>query len=198
MDKIELMQYSLGFAFDLLQQVTSDLTQEQADWTPPGVANPIGALYWHTVAYSDQLAHSLCMPPFRDITPEEWATAGGASRDLEIGQVPLWRSAGWQEEVILKPLPENPKDPFWNLRAAPEGPRVALPALRDYSRAVAQALDSFVVSLTAADLSRTISTPIGDYSMDAFIEVFITWHINAHCGEIAALKGCQGLKGYPW
>jgi hypothetical protein len=29
-------------------------------------------------------------------------------------------------------------------------------------------------------------------------EFFIIWHINVHAGEIYALKGCQGLKGYPW
>jgi hypothetical protein len=30
------------------------------------------------------------------------------------------------------------------------------------------------------------------------VQAFIVWHISAHCGEISALKGCQGLKGYPW
>jgi hypothetical protein len=30
------------------------------------------------------------------------------------------------------------------------------------------------------------------------LDLFVVWHINAHCGEISALKGCQGAKGYPF
>ena len=57
MNTVGLIQVSLGFALEILEQVVSDLTQEQADWLPPGNANYIGALYWHIVAYCDQLAH---------------------------------------------------------------------------------------------------------------------------------------------
>jgi len=42
MNTVELLQYSLGFAFEILGQVTADLTQEQADWAPPGAASTIG------------------------------------------------------------------------------------------------------------------------------------------------------------
>jgi hypothetical protein len=30
------------------------------------------------------------------------------------------------------------------------------------------------------------------------LAAYVIWHINVHCGEIAALKGLQGLAGYPW
>jgi hypothetical protein len=72
MNKVELIHQSLGFSFKTLRQVVSDLTQEQADWLPPGTANPIGALYWHTVGYSDQLVHEYCMAPFKYVTQQEW------------------------------------------------------------------------------------------------------------------------------
>jgi hypothetical protein len=75
---------------------------------------------------------------------------------------------------------------------------VDLPALHDYARATAQTLESWVASLAPEDLERSIPTPIGDYNLGPFLEFFIIWHINVHCGEISALKGCQGLKGYPW
>jgi hypothetical protein len=198
MNTVELMKYSLGFAFDLLEQVVSDLTQEQADWTPPGVASPIGALYWHAVAYSDQLVHEWGMAPFRQITFPEWLEARCTQRELGMGQPPLRLSAGWQEKVLIAAPPENPADPYSVLRPAREGLRVDLLAMHDYARATAQALNSWAASLTPEDLKHTISSPIGDYDLDQFMEVFIIWHINVHCGEIAALKGCQGLTGYPW
>lgn len=43
MNTVELISYSLNNAFGVLDMVVADLTQEQADWTPPGIANPIGA-----------------------------------------------------------------------------------------------------------------------------------------------------------
>jgi hypothetical protein len=43
-----------------------------------------------------------------------------------------------------------------------------------------------------------LETPIGKLSVGQMLETFIAWHINAHCGEISALKGCLGVKGYPF
>ena len=75
--------------------LVSDLTQEQADWLPPGNANSIGALYWHTVAYVDQYAHEWCMAPFKPIAIEEWFKARSAGRELRMGHPPLRNHAGW-------------------------------------------------------------------------------------------------------
>jgi hypothetical protein len=197
-DTIGLIGHSLAFSFQTLEHLVSDLTQEQADWLPPGKASPIGSLYWHAVAYSDQLVHEWCMPPFRVITQQEWVEAKCAKRELGMGQAPLRLSAGWQERVVIASPPENPQDPYWDLRAAREGLRVNLPALHDYARATVQALRDGVASLAPEDLERTVPTPIGDYYLDQFLQTFVVWHIDVHCGEISALKGCQGLKGYPW
>ena len=115
-----------------------------------------------------------------------------------MGQAPLRYSAGWQEKVVLALPPANPEDPYWDARNMREGLQVDLNALHDYARATAQALQGFVTTLRPEDLERSIPTPIGDYKLGPFLEYFVIWHINVHCGEIAALKGCQGLKGYPW
>jgi hypothetical protein len=76
--------------------------------------------------------------------------------------------------------------------------RVRLPALHEYARAVAAALKGWLATLTPADLERTVRTPIGECSVAHALEVFVAWHINAHCGEISALKGCQSCRGYPF
>jgi len=198
MSTVELVHHSLGFAFELLGQLVSDLTQEQADWLPPGNANPISSLYWHIVAYVDQFGHEWGMPPCRYIPFEELLEAKRAKQDLGIGQPPLRHSAGWQEKVVIALPPENPEDPYWEVRAMREGLRVDLSALHGYAQATAQTLQSWVASLTSADLERAISTPIGDHTLAQFLEVFIIAHINNHAGEISTLRGCQGLKGYPW
>jgi hypothetical protein len=198
MNSVELIHFSLGLALEHLEHLVKDLTQEQADWLPPGKANSIGSLYWHIIGYCDQVVHEWCMEPLVDVTIEEWFGAKLAKRDLEMGQTPLRLSAGWQEKVVLAFPPENPEDPYWDVRAVREGVRVDLPALHEYARATAQTLLDWVASLTPEDLERSIPTPVGDYKQGPFLEFFIVWHINVHCGEISALKGCQGLQGYPW
>jgi hypothetical protein len=198
MNTVGLIHFSLSLAFEHLEHLVSDLTQEQADWLPPGNANPIGSLYWHILAYNDQVVHEWCMAPFRRITIEEWFEAKRAGLEVDMGQAPLRYSAGWQEKVVLALPPANPEDPYWDARNMREGLQVDLNAMHDYARATAQALQGFVASLAPEDLERSIPTPIGDYKLGPFLEYFVIWHINVHCGEIAALKGCQGLKGYPW
>jgi len=61
MNTVELIQYSLDIAFDILGQVTADLTQEQADWKPPGVASTIGAIYSHIITYVDYFVQNYCI-----------------------------------------------------------------------------------------------------------------------------------------
>jgi hypothetical protein len=198
MNAVELIHHSLGFAFEVLEHLVSDLTQEQADWLPPGNANPIGSLYWHTIGYVDQVVHEWVMAPFRHVTIEEWLEARRAKHDLGMGQAPLRHSAGWQEKVVIALPPENPEDAYWDVRAIREGLRVDLPALHDYARATAQTVQSCVASLAPEDLERMTPTPIGEYNIGQFLEIFVIGHINNHAGEISTLKGCQGLKGYPW
>jgi hypothetical protein len=171
MNAVELLKYALGNAFGILDQVVADVDQEQADWMPPGVANPIGALYWHTVSSVDVAVH-----------------------DSVRGRPPLSQSAGWYEKVVIASAPEEEEDPVAQMQAI----RVDLVALHDYAQATAQAVQDWLASLTPEDLERAIDTPVGELNLGQMLELFVIWHINAHCGEIAALKGCQGAKGYPW
>jgi hypothetical protein len=173
MNSVELLQYSLQNALEILGQVTADLTKEQADWQPPGLANPIGATYWHTISGVDDVVYG-------------WA----------LGQEPLRRREKWDERVlpVSVPEPEHGGDMQTYLRTI----RVDLPALHDYARAVAEATQGWLGSLAPEDLNRRIETPIAEYKLGQLLDLFVVWHINVHCGEIAALKGCQGAKGYPF
>jgi hypothetical protein len=173
MNTVELLQYSLGNAFGILDQVTGDLTQEQADWTPPGIANPIGAMYWHTLSSVDEIVHRWC-----------------------LGQEPLGERDEWRESALAVSVPEP--EPGGDYLAYMQAIRVDLPALRDYAQAVADTTQGWLGSLVPEDLERDVKTPIGEMNLGQLLETFVVWHINAHCGEISALKGCQGARGYPF
>jgi hypothetical protein len=158
MNTVELLQSSLGFAWEIFAAVTADLTQEQADWRPPGVTNTIGSIYSHILTYVDYFIRNYC----REGKPLP-VSVESAPRVLFLQDV--------QEE--LSALHERAKE----VRALTEG---------------------YFASLTPADLDVERETTVGPLKVGPMLEVYIIWHINAHCGEIAALKGCQGAKGYPW
>ena len=173
MNTVELLKYSLDNAFGILGQVAADLTQEQADWMPPGIANPIGATYWHTVSSVDFIVHVWCR-----------------------GQQPLNDTARWRDKALTHSVPEPEHGGDW--QAYMQAIRVDLPVLHEYSEAVGAATRDWLDTLTDADLDRPLETPVGELSLGQVLATFVIWHIDAHCGEIAALKGCQGAKGYPF
>ena len=157
MNTVELTQYTLSSAFNILEQVVADLTQEQADWTPPGTVSTIGAIYSHTITYVDFILQEAC-----------------------IGQ---------SDAVFAEPPPEEIR-----MREV----QVELSTLHAYAGEVETAFHDWLSSLTPRDLEREMETSVGTLNLGQLLEVYIIWHINVHCGEISALKGCQGLQGYPW
>ncbi len=173
MNTVELMQFSLSNAFGILSQVTADLTPEQADWQPPGLANPIGATYWHTISGADDVVY-------------RWV----------LGEQPLRQRDGWDDKVLTASVPEP--EPGGDMAAYMQAIRVDLPKLHEYAEAVSGALQGWLGSLTPDDLERTINTPLGENTVAQVVDLFVIWHINAHCGEISALKGCLGARGYPF
>jgi hypothetical protein len=172
MNTVELLQHAQGTAFRILNQVAADVTQQQADWVPPGIANPIGATYWHAVSTADRVVHG-------------WG----------MGQDPLSQRDGWQEKVLTVPAPE-PERGGEEYRAYMRTIRVDISVLRDYAEAVVDATQSWLSCLTPKDVERQIETPFGELQLGEALQIFLIWHLTAHCGEIASLKGCQGAMGY--
>ena len=158
MNTVEQLQFSLGAAFDILGLVTADLTQEQADWQPPGTANSITSVYSHILTYVDYYVRTY----FIEGQPQPQTVE---SRPDEL----------WLRDV-----------------------QVDLSELHAYADQVRNTAQNWLSSLAPEDLEPKELTTAGEISLGQAVELFLIWHLNAHCGEIAALKGCQGLKGYPW
>lgn len=158
MNTVELLQSSLGVAFDILSWVTEDLTQEQADWRPPGTASTIGSIYSHILTYVD-----CYMRTYLIAGKPQPETVESAPTEL------------WMKDV-----------------------QVDLSELHAYAGQVRTTAQNWLSSLTPQDLEPIARTTAGEMNLGQAIDGYIIWHINAHCGEISALKGCQGLKGYPW
>jgi hypothetical protein len=170
MDAVTLIQQQNYGAREWLEGTLGDLTPEQVQWTPEH-GTSIGAQYGHIITGEDMLVNGVAR--------------GGA---------PLF-AGEWAGKTGLSELPPRGVWGDWGRSV-----QVDLPALRAYGQAVHASMDEYVASLTPEDLDREIDLTafgIGKVSLGFFLTGIVLANLNWHCGEIASLKGLQGLKGYP-
>jgi len=168
-----VLKEQLEGAHAVLEQTMADVSEEQANWAPPGIANPLGATYAHAVSAEDAVVNGMLR--------------GGATLIASA-------SAG---KVGLSELPPTEGDyGEWARRV-----KVHLPPLKGYAQVVYKSTGEWLASLSAADLERAIDLTgwgLGKQSLAWVLGNILIWHIDAHCGEISCLKGLQGAKGYPF
>lgn len=118
-----------------------------------------------------------------------------ASEDVMLnamvrGGAPLLMRDGWGEKLgITDPMPSLDKlDNF----SAP------IATVREYAAAVFKETDEYLSTAKDEDLSKEMDSPAGKMTGLAFLANIVATHCGGHWGEIAALKGVQGLKGLPF
>jgi hypothetical protein len=175
MDAISLLQQQFRNAHGWLEGTMKDVTPEQAQWTPPGRANPLGATYAHIILSEDAMVNGM--------------VGGGA---------PLFATT-WAGKTGLSEMPPPPSDsqPWdaWARRV-----RIDLPALQQYAQAVYAASDKCLASLPPEALDRTVDLSafgMGQESVANFLGSVAAAHVRDHSGEISCLKGLQGSRGFP-
>ena len=148
--------------------VMQETTEEQINWTPPGTANAIGITLVHLAG-----------------------TLDNAFQCILQGQPLLWDSGQWGEKLGLSGLPGRVHG--WD---EIKSKHLALGAVMEYVKTVFAGVDASLAGLTAADLERLV-TFYGNERPVADLLVMQFAHALIHTGEIAALKGMQGVKGLP-
>lgn len=155
-------------AHRMLRAVLRDATDAQLAWQPPGNANSAGATYLHLLTAED----------------------GFINRMLR-GQSPLWDSEGWAARLGV---PELPRLGDWS---SVHGRTFTLESLAPYQQAVHAASLAYAEALAPADLDRPVdflgrTVPAADVLARAVV------HTCLHAGEIASLRGAQGVNGLPF
>ena len=162
----------------LLEETISDVSDEMAHFSLPGKALPIAAAYVHYVSGEDWLIHSLFQgaPP---LMAGPWAGRYGVS------EPPPGPGDDWASRFEA-----------WSRRV-----RVDLPAFRAYAKAVYEATDGYLATLADSELTREVDLSamgMGKQTVGFVLDNALLGHAYCHCGEISALKGAQGKKGYPF
>jgi len=168
----ESVRGQLGFWHGTLDSIMGDCTDEvTSKQLPDANITTIGAIYAHIVFSEDFLVQSLLQ-----------------------GKPTLYESDGWQAKVGMQApgVPPAITDE-WAKQVKVND------ALKDYAKAVFAATDSYLANISDAELDREMDTKIfGTQKIGWVASTILGTHAPGHAGEIAALKGVQGLKGLPF
>ena len=144
-------------------------TDAQLNWTPPGQVHAIKGALVHLIASEDRLIQSVIQGK-----PMLWASDGWGGR-LGLGAAP-GMGQGW-EEVAQTTL--------------------AVAPIQAYRQAVQAATEAYLAALTPDELDRRVLFIRGEAPVAQVLSTIVV-HVMGHAGEIAALKGLQGVKGLPF
>ena len=165
---LDFLRDQVQRAWDWLETTVSDVTDEQANWWPPGTANSIGAGYLHTVINPDVEINRLL-----------------------FGRVPIIER-DWGGDVGQGTRYDPDRFDQWT-----RGVHVQWDRLHSYGRAVHSWLVGSLSELTEADLARPVDMSRAGLGMWRGLDLYVLHgfsHIYQHGGEIACLKGLQGAS----
>jgi hypothetical protein len=156
-------------AHDSMEEVMADVTDKIANWLPEKIVATIGAQYVHAVTSEDAIVNAI-LKGGAPLMATKFAGKIGAASAPEL--------FSWGE---------------WG-RAV----KVDVSAAKAYAQAVYAATAEYVGNLNAKALGEILDLShmnLGHMPRAAVLSIALTQPF-VHSGEISALKGLQGLKGY--
>ncbi len=172
MNSIEVLKSAFEGSHNWYQGTIAGVTAEQANTVPAGVAHPIGELALHILHSEDGMITMMVQGQ-----PMIWERDGWAAK---LG-VPVMMM---QDATLARGVKCNPQD------------------LQDYAQSVYANTGAFLDSLSPDDLvSKTVdmtAAGAGVMKLGDFLVQALLGNNYAHTGEISALKGIMGHKGYPF
>ena len=169
MNALEYVRRQLAAMRRQVDSAVQGTTDEQFNWLPPGATNSIAATFSHLLATEDFYIQTVLQGRPRLWDEADWTARTGVN-------APPGRGQGWQEarEHVYELEP-------WLV----------------YQTAVREATDRYLAGLSEEDLDREVNF-IGGKRTVADVLCTLVVHSAAHAGDIATLKGVQGVKGLPF
>jgi hypothetical protein len=152
----------------MIELVIGDVTAPMLAWPPPGLANPIGAIYMHAIVNEDLYVQQILQSK-----PLLWETGAWHAKLGIDGSPPRWAD--------LKRVPLD-------LPAFRAYTQAVFATTQDYVTQLSAEDLSGVMKFPGRAWQMSI----------AQLLAVVVAHTTAHAGEISALKGIQGAKGLPF
>jgi hypothetical protein len=168
MEIVEYMRHQMAGMRSTVDMIMKDVTVEQFNWAPPGTMNTISATFIHLTNVEDHFVQGILQ-----------------------GKPSVWDAQGWSGKTGVKKPPSIGEswDEFKLLHLQPA-------IFLEYQQAVWAATDAYMAGISPQDLDRNVK--LGQREMTAAELLIMAIHQSlSHTGEIAAVKGIQGVKGLP-
>ena len=180
MQATELLREQVKQVHQFVESIMAPVTPDQAHWAPPGsLVNSLGGNYAHILVTEDVVIHTL-LNDREPLFASSWAGKTGLSA------------------LPPMPAPESPGLPSWQAWSTQVA--IDLSVLRSYAQATYAATDEYLAALSDDQLSQTVDVSRigleGVRTIQRILSSIIVGHAYSHAGEIACLKGLQGMKGY--
>jgi hypothetical protein len=169
MDTIKFIHELIAVTRHQTDASMKDTTAEQFNWTPPGTASPISAIFIHMLSSEDFFFQTIIQ-----------------------GKPRLLEGSSWSEKMGVKNTPDygGNWDEFKHMT-------LTLEPVLAYQRDVYDATDAYLDKLTPDELERKVKFA-GEERTVASMILHTSYHTLSHTGEIAILKGIQGTRGLPF
>ena len=169
MNVIEYIRGEMTSVRRTVDRIMKDMTAEVFNWAPPGTANTISATFIHLMNVEDNFIQKIIQ-----------------------GKPSVWESSAWSEKTGVQKTPSIGED--WSEF---KHRKISIQPLLDYKDAVWAATDAYLATLTAEELDRKVKFAGGDRTVGEMLRLSVS-QSHSHAGEIAALKGLQGIQGLPF
>jgi hypothetical protein len=171
MNAQEAVRGQLQFWHHTLQDMMKECNDEQLHRVLPGsTAGSIASIYAHTVLAEDFILHQML-------------------QNTEM----VFAAGGWEAKTGVPHTGRPMQTPEWAARV-----KMDLPAFQEYAGQIFAATDAWLASVGDDALEEKRQSPFGEQSVGFLVANLLGTHVPQHTGEIAALKGVQGLKGLPF
>jgi uncharacterized damage-inducible protein DinB len=171
MDAIEAIKLAYAGSHQWYQGTIADVTPDAANNVPEGEAHPIGYVAAHILHCEDVMINSALQ-----------------------GKPSIWERDGWNDKLGISVALDQPTESARAYRCDPL-------KLNEYAQLVYKNTEAYLDSLRADDLDQEVDLTeagIGKMGRGAFLLTMLLGNNYAHTGEISALKGIMGKKGYPF
>jgi hypothetical protein len=161
----------LAFWHGIMNGVLGDCGDKLNKQVPGATVTSIASIYAHMVMSEDAIINGMLQ-----------------------AKPMLFVSDGWEARTGVKLPGEGPS---MNVDWA-HAMNMDLGKFQEYAKVVFANTDSYLKNVTDAELQEKVQTPVGEQTREWFVVNILATHFPQHSGEIAALKGVQGMKGLPF
>lgn len=176
MDTIKFLKLQIKEAHEMLENTVSDIAPEDLHKDPGGKALPLGAAYAHLLFSEDTIVNGL------------------------IQKKPALSETSFKDKTgASSPMPAMDENWSANHEKWAKTAKIDIRIIATYAKAVYAQTDAYITTLHAADLDTEIDLGSwGKKTLAYMLFTLVVGHANSLTGEISAIKGVFGKKGYPF